>query len=231
MAKYSLDPISANCYPNTTVLINKLGITDEQLLDEAEAEITGQRILRWNSKPQSDTFDFAHYKEIHKFLFEELYDWAGQIRDVNISKKGTRFCPFDEIESRAKRIFTRLKKNDYLQDLQKKEFVEEFIDIYEATNMLHPFREGNGRTQRAFLTQLAHRDGWILNFADIDVDELMIATMQSAQGVTDRLRRVFSVAINKPSIIDELQRNVERSHRQSSPPKRSRNKAERDIED
>jgi cell filamentation protein len=231
MAKYSLDPISANCYPNTTVLINKFGITDERVLEAAEADITQQRILLWNVKPQNDTFDFAHYKTIHRFLFEELYDWAGQIRDVNISKKGTRFCPFEELESRAKLIFSRLKKSDYLSGLQKSQFVPEFVDLYDATNLLHPFREGNGRTQRVFLSQLAHRNRWILNFADIDVDELMIATMQSAHGVRDGLLRIFGTAITKPSLLAELHENVEKPKLNYVPKQRSKSPNEQSIDD
>ena len=75
------------------------------------------------------------------------------------------------------------------------EFVEEIVDFYCATNTLHPFREGNGRTQRAFLTQLIRSAGYDINFADIDADLLMIATIQSAQGVTDLLRRVLGEGV------------------------------------
>jgi cell filamentation protein len=197
MAKYNLDPISANCYPGTSVLINNYGIRDEEKLLQAELEITQEAAARWEHEPPFAAFDFAHYRSIHKFLFEELYVWAGQIRDVNISKKGTRFCPFDEIESCAGAIFTRLEGADFLRGLQKKKFVNEFVDLYDTTNMLHPFREGNGRTQRLFLAQLARCAGWELNFADINIDELMIATMYSAQGVTDGLKRIFMAAIEK----------------------------------
>jgi len=65
MAKYSLDPLSANCYPNTTVLINRLGIMDERLLEVAEADLTAQQMLQWKNEPQSEAFDFTHYKAIH----------------------------------------------------------------------------------------------------------------------------------------------------------------------
>ena len=108
MSKYSLDPIAANCYPGTTVLINKFGIRDDKKLLLAEIAITQEAAARWEQSPQFGSFDFAHYKAIHKHLLEDLYDWAGQVRDVNISKKGTRFCPYGEIEGQAERIFTRL---------------------------------------------------------------------------------------------------------------------------
>jgi len=199
MSKYSLDPIAANSYTGTTVLINKFGIREEEKLIQAEIAVTQIAIASWELSPKCDTFDFEHYRTIHKHLFLDLYDWAGQVRDVNISKKGTQFCPFDDIESLAGSIFTRLRKADYLRSLAKDMFVTEFVELYITTNYLHPFREGNGRVQRLFLSQLARNAGYSLDYADIDVDELMIVTIQSAHGVEDGLKRVFAKAINKQS--------------------------------
>ena len=159
---YSIDPIQDSCYPGTTVLINKLDIRDEAALNEAEALATFVNASKLEQHPLEGAFDFTHYKAVHHFLFSDLYDWAGQIRTVNISKKGTRFCPAEEI-----------------------------VDFYCATNELHPFREGNGRSQRAFLSQLIRGAGYDINWADIDGDLLMIATIQAAQGVTDLLRQIF----------------------------------------
>ena len=102
---YTLDPLQANCYPGTTVLINKLDIRDEWVLSQVEADLTKLRISQWELNPLADTFDFAHYKAVHTYLFGDLYDWAGQIRTVNLSKKGTNFCLADQIESRAAAIF------------------------------------------------------------------------------------------------------------------------------
>lgn len=188
---YSIDPIQDNCYPGTTVLINKLNIREEVALNEAEALATFVNASKLEQHPLEGAFDFAHYKAVHHFLFSDLYDWAGQIRTVNISKKGTRFCPAGEIERRADLIFERLKTCNYYRDLPHDEFVEEIVDFYCATNELYPFREGNGRSQRAFLTQLIRSAGYDINWADIDGDLLMIATIQAAQGVTDLLRQVF----------------------------------------
>ena len=188
---YSIDPIQDSCYPGTTVLINKLDIRDEAALNEAEALATFVNASKLEQNPLEGGFDFAHYKAVHYFLFSDLYGWAGQIRTVNISKKGTRFCPAEEIERRADLIFGRLKACSYYRDLPHDEFVEEIVDFYCATNELHPFREGNGRSQRAFLSQLIRSAGYDINWADIDGDLLMIATIQAAQGVTDLLRQVF----------------------------------------
>jgi len=92
-------------------------------------------------------------------------------------------------------IFKRLKDCNYFKGLRHGEFVEEIVDFYCVTNELHPFREGNGRTQRVFLTQLIRNAGYDINFADMDTELLMIATIQSAQGVTDLLKQIFSESI------------------------------------
>ena len=192
---YSIDPISDNCYPGTSVLINKFDIRDEAKLNEVESVLVSARNAEWLNEPEVSTFDFAHYKVIHHFLFSDLYDWAGQIRTVNISKKGTRFTLAENIERQAELIFKRLKDCNYFKGLPHDEFVDELVDFYCVTNELHPFREGNGRTQRAFLTQLIRNAGYGINFADMDTELLMIATIQSAQGVTDMLKQIISESI------------------------------------
>lgn len=192
---YQLDPIDADCYPGTTVLINKLDIRDEDKLNDAEALATFINASKLEEHPLEGAFDFAHYKAIHYFLFSDLYDWAGNIRTVDMSKKGTDFCPAEEIEAQAARIFNRLKAKNEFKGLPRDEFVNEIVDFYCATNYLHPFREGNGRAQRAFLTQLIRNAGYDMNFAEVDTDFLMIATIQAAQGVTDRLHSVLDEAI------------------------------------
>jgi cell filamentation protein len=192
---YSIDPISANCYPNTSVLINKFDIRDEEKLSEVESVIVSAKYAEWMRNPAAKTFDFEHYKAIHRFLFSDLYDWAGQVRTVDISKKGTVFTRAEAIAQQAELIFSRLKGCNYFRDLPRAEFVEEIVDFYCLTNALHPFREGNGRTQRAFLTQLIRSAGHDINFADMDTDLLMIATIQASQGVTDLLRNIFNESI------------------------------------
>jgi cell filamentation protein len=192
---YSLDPISDNCYPGTTVLVNKFDIRDEDKLNEVESVLVSARNTEWLNEPRMSTFDFAHYRAVHCFLFSDLYDWAGQVRAVDISKKGTQFCPAMQIERQAALIFERLKERDHFKGLPHGAFVGEIVDFYCVTNDLHPFREGNGRTQRAFLTQLIRNAEYEINWADMDTDLLMIATIQAAQGVTDLLRQIFYESI------------------------------------
>lgn len=76
-------------------------------------------------------------------------------------------------------------------------FINNIVDFYCVTNMIHPFREGNGRTQRLFLSQLISLNNYTIDFSDIDTDELMIATIQASNGVTDNLKNVFKNSIKK----------------------------------
>jgi len=114
---------------------------------------------------------------------------------VDISKKGTVFCPAENIEWQASLTFQGLKEQNYLKGLPRNEFVEALTDFYCSTNYLHPFREGNGRTQRVFLAQLVCNAGYNLSWSEVDGELLMIATIQSAQGVTDLLRQVLGKSI------------------------------------
>ena len=115
---------------------------------------------------------------------------------MDISKKGTQFCPAAQIESTAKAIFARLEKQRFLVGLDRAHFISAIVDFYERTNELHPFREGNGRTQRVFLSQLAHHAGYVIDFARVVPDDLMIATIQAAGGVDDFLRILFQNIIS-----------------------------------
>lgn len=196
---YSIDAITDGCYENTTCLINKFDIRDEEKLKKVEADITFAKATILESNPISDKFDLEHYKAIHRFLFEDIYDWAGTFRTVDMAKKGTSFCSEDQLEDVARNCFDRLAENNLFSDLDRDEFVDAIVDFYCVTNMLHPFREGNGRTQRIFISQLIHHNGYDFDFSDIDSDDLMIATIQAANGVTDFLKQLFDENISAQS--------------------------------
>lgn len=192
---YSINSSTDNCYEGTTCLINKFGIRDEEKLEKVEAQITFAKSSSLEREPLNKNFDFEHYKAIHQYLFEDLYEWAGQIRTVNLSKKGTQFADADEIERIARACFKRLADNDYFRNLNFESFIENIVDFYCVTNILHPFREGNGRVQRIFIAQLIRFNGYDIDFKNIDTDELMMATIQATNGVSDLLRDIFKNSI------------------------------------
>jgi len=188
---YTIEAAQGGCYPGTTVLVNKFDLHTQKELNAVESVLVMAKTIQWSENPRCAAFDFEHYKAIHRHLFGELYDWAGQVRMVNLSKKGTQFCPVEEIPRVSAAIFKRLAQNNLLCGLARNDFIAALVDLYQRTNELHPFREGNGRTQRVFLSQLAENAGYDLDFTAVDPDELMIATIYAAQGIEAPLQQAF----------------------------------------
>lgn len=191
MPEYSLDPLQDDCYENSTVLKNKFNIRDAKQLDIMELSVTSMLIAKAAIEIPFENVDFDFYKNLHKYIFADIYDWAGTVRTVDMSKKGTNFCPADKINERGQRIFQRLVDLDFLRNINGDDFIVEFTDLYCDLNYLHPFREGNGRTQRLFLSMLVSNLGMSLDFAQIDADYLMIATIKSVNGDIFMLRDIF----------------------------------------
>ncbi|MDD7410089.1 MAG: Fic family protein [Fusobacterium gastrosuis] len=161
-------------YPGTTILKNKLNIRDDKELNIKERGLTASRIEEFSRREVQKEFNFEYLKSIHKYIFQDIYEWAGEIRKGDISKGNSLFCKAVYIESYASDIFRNLKKNNYFHDIENKEILskklaETFLDI----NALHPFREGNGRTQREFIRSLAKSNGYELNFSNINREEMI----------------------------------------------------------
>lgn len=123
-------------------------------------------------------FDFPHLKKIHYFLFCDIYDWAGEIRTVNISK-GNQFCRCDYIEEQMNNLLAKLKSENYLKNLDKENAAKRLAYYLSEINVIHPFREGNGRTQRLFIEHLSHSIGYQLNFMQITKEEMLEASVRS----------------------------------------------------
>jgi len=166
------------CYPNSSVLENKLNITDEKELYEAEREITTSKIYILQEHFVKGNFDLKHLQAIHKFIFCDIYKWAGKLRTVNISK-GEMFYRFDYIEQAAADLFNKLKNDNYLMGLSTEEIVKKISFYFGEINVLHPFREGNGRTQRVFIEYLAKAAGYDVDFSPISKNEMINASIRA----------------------------------------------------
>jgi len=147
--------------PVTRVLYNKLGLGTAAGLEAAEREITHAALILLDESPVSPSYDLPHLQEIHKRIFGDIYEWAGQIRTVAIAK-GAMFCLPHYIDSSAAVIFGELHDEDCLRGLRRDAFVGRLAHYLGEVNALHPFREGNGRAQRAFFGQLARDAGFTL---------------------------------------------------------------------
>lgn len=142
--------------PASGVLRNKLGIEDAAALDEFERRIVQQRVEE--GAPEGK-FDLAHLRAIHRHLFQDIYDWAGEVRTLEIAKGGTQFMPRRYIETGMADVHRRIEEAGYLRDLDAVSFAEKASEIVGDVNHAHPFREGNGRTQFEYLRQLAAQAG------------------------------------------------------------------------
>ncbi|WP_242187189.1 Fic family protein [Sphingomonas sp. CARO-RG-8B-R24-01] len=163
--------------PGTSVLRNKLGITDADHLDRAERLLTAQRA---REGVPSGTFDLAHASAIHSHLFQDIYSWAGQLRTVDVLKGDSEFQPLHFIETGFSDIHRRLQKADFLRNLGTDAFAAKAGEILGDVNYAHPFREGNGRTQLEYLRQLAAQAGHPLDPGKFDRDQ-WIAASRAAQ--------------------------------------------------
>ena len=192
---YSVTSSNDGCYPGTTVLVNKLGLKNQEALDAAESVAAALHFVEIESEPSVAPFTFDYYCSLHKRLFGDLYDWAGELRTIDLSKNGTTFYPASSLRELANAKFKRLETMNEFSGLKRAQLVDEITDFYHELNMLHPFREGNGRTQRLFFTLLLRRLGYSISFAECDTDELMMATIYAAQGIMTYLHDFFEKTI------------------------------------
>lgn len=153
------------CYPGTDVLRNRLGITDPAQLDKAERRLVVQRTAAGIPKGR---FDLAHLRTIHRHLFQDVYEWAGELRTVEIAKGGSQFQFRRFIEAGMADVHARLVQARHLRGLRAPDFATAAGVIIGDVNHVHPFRDGNGRTQLQYLAQLGEMAGHPVVLRNLD---------------------------------------------------------------
>jgi cell filamentation protein len=174
-AKYGTGQDGQYCYPNSDVLINKLGITDKDALDAAEIELSQARIDQY--EPNFDDISLSALQAIHFHLFQDLYDWAGDLRAVDISKGNTRFANTSRIEPEANKLFWQLEQENHLVGLPRAQFLARLAYYFGELNVIHPFRDGNGRAQRLMFEVISINAGFALRWAPIEHTEWVDANI------------------------------------------------------
>lgn len=153
-------------------LENKLGITSAPELAEAEERISKKKAIELFENGILDKLvagKFESLKSIHKYLFEDIYDFAGKIRTVNISKGNFRFAPLMYLEAALANIDKMPQSN-----------FEEIIEKYVEMNIAHPFREGNGRSTRIWLDCILKKEiGKVIDWSRVDKDDYLLAMERS----------------------------------------------------
>lgn len=187
--------------PATGVLRNLVGATSYDELRNAEGEFialrTGEFLEQLSLKPTGSMKDF---RKIHQHLFQDIYDWAGRPRTVEIRKSGEGsefFLPSPNIPMGFQWAQEELRKDQMLEGLSLAQFAQRLAYHFDNYNFIHPFREGNGRTQRLFWTILCHNAGYDLDWCQVTGEENDEASRAAAEdlelgGLVDMFRRIAS---------------------------------------
>ncbi len=183
-------------WPGLEVLRNRLDIHESQPLLQAEKELTALRAATLALGPEQP--GLPHLCAIHYHLFQDLFDWAGEIRAVDIYQDDTRFCHFDYIEKEGNALMQALEDEAWLTDLDNEAFVTRLAHYYCEINVLHPFRYGNGRAQRIFFEQLALHAGYCLDWHEVQRGPWREANQAGAMGELAPLVAIFREVV-KPA--------------------------------
>jgi cell filamentation protein len=205
--------------PGTDCLDNWLGITDPAQLAQAESDITLTRVyelMTWRAVPGD--FDLDHLQGFHRVIFSDVFPWAGEIRLVDMAKAApepgrmpTVFTLVQDLPATSDDLFARLGADNHLKNIpDQQQFTTRLAGYYSELNQAHPFREGNGRTQRAFWQQLSAEAGWTVDWLKVDPAALARAgAAPTHQERTDLATRMLAPAIS-PNLDHPLHRTRER---------------------
>jgi len=189
-------------YPGTDVLRNVPGLRNAEQLAAFETAKTAQRIYQLERKPVVGSFDATHLKAIHQWVFQDVFPWAGQFRTpmlgkaVRVGQPPTWFTVPHLLEHEAQRIFDSLRRSNLLRRIQPIEFARKSARLLTEINALHPFREGNGRTQRLFVDALANQAGHQLHFDVVSRDRMVQASIEANRGNFGMMTRLFEEIID-----------------------------------
>lgn len=162
------------------ILRNLPGYTNQEKLDRFEAAEAAAALVRLQADPVRGEFDIAHLKEIHSRIFEYVYPWAGELRQVNMSRSASYpFAMVQFMENSLNRTFAELAAEGHLRGLDADAFASRAAYYLGELNSIHPFREGNGRTQREFIRELAVEAGYRINWIRVTREQMYDASVES----------------------------------------------------
>ncbi|MEG1609251.1 MAG: Fic family protein [Clostridia bacterium] len=200
MLNYDRDPIK-----NPIVYDNKLGIKnlDELLLYESKFEASRHYELLLNPNLVKGDFDKKHYLNIHKYLFQDIYPWAGEMRDVDMSKGNTLFCLTQHMDSEFEAFQKKVKAFD-VANSSKEDVAKHIAHVSDDLNAIHPCREGNGRTKRAFTELYALHLGYELDYSKFDKDVIKDAEISAFRtGDITNLAKIINGALTSKNELKE----------------------------
>ncbi|MFJ6194034.1 Fic/DOC family protein [Bacillus thuringiensis] len=169
---------------------------DNDLLKSFETIMTGVRIAELQANPITGNFDLKHLQEIHKYIFQDVYPFAGKLREENIAKGSFQFAHASFLKDQATELFRQLKDENTLKGLKIDEFSNRAAHYMAEINVLHPFREGNGRTQREFIRCLALSNGYSLEWEREKKEAVFNASVKSVLDPTDLSKIIKNTITN-----------------------------------
>lgn len=187
---------SIYCYKGSNVLINKLNIHDNKILKQAEEKIVAAKLFILRQNTMIKNFDVNHFKGIHKFLFEDIYPFAGKFRTENIAKGFFSFAEWEFIEDELSNLLKKLNASNNLKNLKRDEFVKAIAYYLSELNVLHPFREGNGRTIREFIRELCYVNDYLFDLQKIEPKDFLNACIKSVVD-TSELEKLIDESLVK----------------------------------
>ncbi len=191
-------------YPGLDIMRNRLNIRQQQRLEQAAYEMTALRAATIELGPL--VRGLPHLRTIHRQLYQDIFDWAGQLREVDIYQGDTPFCHFAYIEKEGNALMQDLEEEGYLVGLEKAKFVERLAHYYCEINVLHPFRVGSGLAQRIFFEQLAIHAGYQLSWQGIEKEAWNQANQSGAMGDLTALQMIFSKVVSEAGNLSKIAR-------------------------
>ena len=187
---------SIYCYPESNVLKNKLDIRDSNKLFKLEKQIVLAKAYVLRQDESNYELNKERFIYIHHFLFGDIYDFAGKYRKENVIKGNFHFAEFEFIDEQLDYLMNKLKKEKYLKGLDKNNLAIRLAFYMSELNVLHPFREGNGRTIREFIREIAIQCGYILDLRESTPEEIFNATVESVYD-TQKLEEIIFKCLKK----------------------------------
>ena len=184
-------------YPGTDTLRNRYGLRDAGELVRREALITTARTIEVGARPLAGRYDLAHLRAFHRHIFGDVYAWAGELRTVAIAK-GDLFALPEHIEPYLGGVLARLPAESYLQGLDREPMLDRLAHYLAEINSVHPFREGNGRAQRAFIRQLAGEAGYGRDWQGLDAQSNIEVSRAAHRGDERPLRALLAELLTAP---------------------------------
>ena len=145
------------------------------MLEQLERTTVAVRIDQLKTNPIKGNFDLTHLQKIHRHLFQDIYDWAGEIRRVDISKGNSRFCSYHLIQSYSETIAKKIQQLQW-KNISPEQFSHQMAYFLGEYNAIHPFREGNGRAIREMIGQLVKQNGYIIHWENMTQNEMIKAS-------------------------------------------------------